>query len=302
MSQNQTKPRRGVLKRVLRIVGFCILAAVIILYLLLPAGFGAFASARHPSNVGNPPDGFEKVALTASDGVKLAAWYVPSKNGTAVVLVHGATTSREAVRPYARMLADHGFGVLAFDMRGHGESGGGGNAFGWEAVRDVGAAVAYLLKQDNVRAIGGLGTSLGGEVLLGSVSSYPGLKAVVSDGATHRSIDDYIALPSRRDLVHSWTTRVMYAAAGLFSGDVPPVTMVESITQAQDARFLFIAAGSEKDEIEYNTHFQETVGERAELWVVPGVGHISAFAGYPKEYEERVIAFLESALNGDRKQ
>ena len=57
-----------------------------------------------------------------------------------------------------------------FDFRGHGESSGEGNGFDWEGTRDVAAAVAYLQEQ-NISLIGGLRTSLGGEVLLGAASA-----------------------------------------------------------------------------------------------------------------------------------
>ena len=33
---------------------------------------------------------YQNVRLTTADGVQLAAWWIPSHNGTAVVLLHGA--------------------------------------------------------------------------------------------------------------------------------------------------------------------------------------------------------------------
>lgn len=196
----------------------------------------------------------------------------------------------------ASMLAGEGFGVLAIDLRGHGESGGEGNGFDWEGTRDVAAAVAYLQEQ-NISLIGGLGTSLGGEVLLGATSAQPGLKAIVSDGATHRSIDDYLVLSSRQNLLRSWTTRLMYASTGAFTGDPPPVTILDSVTAAQGTRLLLIAAGNEEQEIEYNTRFLEAAGDRTALWVVPGAEHTSAFGDHPAEYTAQITGFFGSAMN-----
>lgn len=118
--------------RIWKIIAFCLLLASIF-YLVIPMGFGWYASLRQPSSVGEPPEGFNNLTLTASYDVKLAAWYAPPKNGVAIILIHGATGSRENIRPYAHMLAGNGLGVLAFDLRGHGESGGGGNALGRHA-------------------------------------------------------------------------------------------------------------------------------------------------------------------------
>jgi pimeloyl-ACP methyl ester carboxylesterase len=128
------------------------------------------------------------IALTTDDQVMLAGWYKPPINGAAIILIHGAGGSREGMRPYAEMLAHHGYGVLALDLRGHGASTGLTNRFGWQGTHDVGAAVAFLQARDEVKMIGGLGSSLGSEVLLGAASEYPAMQAIAADGATTRSL------------------------------------------------------------------------------------------------------------------
>ncbi len=267
-----------------------------VLYLAIPIGFGWYASVRQPASVSNPPEGFSNIILTAKDGIKLRTWYKPPENGAVIILIHGATGSRENVRPYAHMLAENGFGVITFDLRGNGESGGDGNSFGWECNQDVGAVVEYLLKKDDINTIGGLGISLGGEILLGTISDYPEIKAVISDGATYRSTDDYTILSSSRNLLRSWTTRLMYASVQLFSEDKPPITMLNSIKQADNTDLLLIAAGNVSKEIEYNTYYKESAPDRTDLWIVPGVGHTGAYNQYQEEYEKRVIEFLKAHL------
>ena len=269
---------------------------IIALYLVFPAAMGVYATFRHPAKAGDPPDGFNSVTLTAADGVELAAWYAAPRNGAAIVLAHGATDCRENVRNYAEMLYREGFGVLAYDQRGHGESGGRGNALGWENTLDVGAATSFLEAQEDVSAIGAMGLSLGGEVLLGAASAYPGIRAIAADGATHRTIGDYLALTGRGNIFRSWTTRVMYATAGIVSGQEPPGAIVDSIGAAQDTAFLFIAAGNVPDESAYGTRFLEAAGARGELWTVPDVGHIQAFARYPEEYTEHIVGFFHETL------
>ena len=72
----------------------------------------------------------------------LSGWYVPSRNGAAVVLLHGAGSTRSAVLPHAVVLADDGFGVLLYDARGHGRSQGRAMDFGWYG--DLGVAAAQV--------------------------------------------------------------------------------------------------------------------------------------------------------------
>ena len=52
-----------------------------------------------------------------------------------VVVLHGSHGTRMDVIPYLRMLHDAGYGVLAYDARGHGRSSGQTNALGWKGGR-----------------------------------------------------------------------------------------------------------------------------------------------------------------------
>lgn len=273
-----------------------ILIIVCIIYIVSPIIIGWYATKRYPETIDEAPKGFDNLSLITSDGVKLSAWYAPSKNGAAIILLHGSTDSRNSTRKYATMLSNNGFGVLLFDMRGHGESGGNGNAYGWKGTIDVGAAIDFLKRQGDIKSIGGLGISMGGEVLLSSASTYPDIQAIISDGATSHSIDDYLILPSHQNLLRSWFTRVMYTSVQIFSRDHPPVKMLDSIIKTQDTKFLFIAAGNLDEEIEYNTCFYENAVQKSMLWIVPDVGHTGAFDSYPKEYEEKIISFYKRSL------
>ena len=266
-------------------------------YLLLPVGFGLFASIHQPDAVPDPPDGFDNITLTAADGVDIAAWTHESQNGASIILVHGSGGSRASVSGYARLLADNGYGVIAIDMRGHGESGGSANAFAWNAVQDIRAAADYLQNREDTASIGALGISLGGEVLLSASADLPCIQAIASDGATHRSTDDYISLPKNNSLVRSWTTRVMYSSVQFFTGQYPPdMTIADAVTSAQNTRFLFIAAGNVPDEIIYNTMFHETIKDRSSLWVADNAGHTQAYHLYPEDYVERITSFFDTVL------
>jgi len=244
--------------------------------------------------VGYPPQGFEEVTLQAEDGVELKAWHRPAKNGTAIILLHGASSSRESVRSYAEMLARHRYGVLMVDLRGHGESKGKINRLGWQGTLDVGAAVKFLEGRSEVQAMGGLGISMGAEVLLGAASQYPSITAIAADGATRRSVEELLALESERPLVRNFTARVMYATVRLFSGQKPPKPLLDSMIESGSTRFLFIAGGGNKLEVAFNEMFAEMLGSRADLWIAPEAEHVQAFRQYPAEYEQRVIAFFDS--------
>lgn len=283
--------------RILKILLIVVLIVLVLLYIGLPLGSALAVVAPDASAADQAPEGFTDVSLTTDDGIALAAWYAAPQNGIAVVMIHGAGSGRSSMRPYAEMLHADGYGVLALDLRGFGDSGGRINRLGWNGTRDVGAAVAFLRDQPDVTQIAGLGVSLGGEVLLGAVSSYPELAAIVTDGATFRSVGEYQALPNNRTLIRNFTTGARDFFVGLLSGDSPPAPPFwESIAAADATRFLFITAGDNAAEVEFNTQFQTIVGDRGTLWIVPSVGHTGGFNADPAAYRERVITFYTDAL------
>jgi pimeloyl-ACP methyl ester carboxylesterase len=278
----------------LKWIGILLLAVVLIFYLVVPAGFGIFVVLPIRASVGQPPQGFEEVTLWTEDSIELQAWHRPAANGGAIILLHGASSSRESVRSYAEMLARHGYGVLAVDLRGHGESKGKMNRLGWQGTLDVGAAVKFLEGRSEAQSIGGLGISLGAEVLLGAASQYPAIRAVAADGATRRSMEELLALESERPLVRNFTARVMYSTVRLLSGQIPPKPLLDSMIESESTRFLLIAGGGNKLEVAFNEMFAEKLGNRAALWIAPEAEHVQAFRQYPVEYEQRVIEFFGS--------
>ncbi len=282
--------------RVLRWIVILIVVVLVGLYIIMPVSFGVAAVLQHQSPVGAPPAGFEEITLTTGDGVNLQAWYSAPANGAAIVLVHGSGDSRENVRDYADLLARHSYGVLALDLRGHGESEGATNRLGWQGTLDVGAAVAFLQTQQDVDVIGGLGLSMGAETLLGAASEYPALEAIVAEGATHRCLAELLALESEQPLYRNFTPRVMFATVQLLSGEKPPSPLLDSMAAARNTSFYLIAGGGMDAEVAYNTLFANTVSDQAMLWIAPDSPHISALKLYPEEYEQRAIAFFDAKL------
>ena len=122
-------------------------------------------------------------------------WYIRSRNGAAVISFPGRASSQKR----AKLLARHGYGVLLFDRRGEGESQGDPNLFGWEGERDVHAAVRFLQGRPDVdpERIGGIGLSVGGEMMIAAAAESTALKAIVSEGASGRSVRDIVANPGR---------------------------------------------------------------------------------------------------------
>jgi pimeloyl-ACP methyl ester carboxylesterase len=241
------------------------------------------------------------VHFTTADGVMLWGWYVPPPEGKVVILRHGSGSTAAAVVPHARMLVDHGYGVLLADARGHGRSEGTAMDFGWHGDADTAAALDFLVGQPEVDVdrIAVLGMSMGGEEAIGAAGSDERIAAVVAEGATARTDQDKTWLID----AHGWRGRVQvglewlqYGFTELLSGSERPISLAEAAADASPRPILMITGGSVPDEGQAAAHVRETAGDNVSVWTVPGAGHIQGFAVSPEEWEQVVIGFLDQAL------
>ena len=168
-------------------------AALATFFVVLPVCLAIVAThkARSPVTATLGRD----MTLRTADGLSLAASYVPSRNGAAVIVFPGRTP---ATLRHARLLAAHGYGVLTLDRRGEGESEGELNLFGWNGEGDLRAALDFLSRRPDVERgrIAGIGLSVGGELLLQPAAHDQRLRAVVSEGAGVRSLAEHLQTPA----------------------------------------------------------------------------------------------------------
>jgi len=231
--------------------------------------------------------------VTIGDGQ--SAWYVPSRNGAAVLMSHGSGGSRERIVAHIRMLARHGYGVLALDNPGNGESEGHSNGFGDNAQPGLRAALDWLSQRADVdpRRIAAFGTSLGGEVLLEAAANDTRIRAVVSDGAARPSDSSDVGDVSGTERAMGWLT--MQAVRGV-SGMHPAPSLFGLIPRIAPRPVLLIAGGALEPEVLTNRRYRELGGPSVALWTVPGTGHTAGLRTHPAEYEHRTIAFLDGVV------
>jgi hypothetical protein len=235
---------------------------------------------------------FENVAFTTPDGLRLEGWYVPSKNGAAVISFPG----RRGPQKPAKLLAQHGYGVLLFDRRGEGESEGDPNLLGWQGTRDIEAAIAFLKARPEVddRRIGGLGLSVGGEMMLQEAAENDQLKAVVSEGAGMRSVREAVHLEGGAKVIATYVFGLVTLGAAVWTSNLPPPDLADlSAKITQPALFIHATPGQGGETL--SEQFYDAAKGPKEYWAAPG-GHTGAIDAAPQEYERRVIGFFDRAL------
>jgi hypothetical protein len=273
-----------------------LVAALSLAYVVFPVafsyGYTHIGRTEPPPELGIP---FESVSVRTSDGLDLAARYVPAKNRAAVVVFPGASAVAEA-----RMIASHGYGVLLLDPRGQG--GSEGDLVRWAGDRDLIAGATYLQGRQDVdpERIGGFGSSVGGEILLVAAAESTAFKAVVSEGAGFPLGD--AELPGVEGVLFAPTNLAMRAAATVFANHLPPPRIVDRIGAiAPRSVFLIYAEPGMGGEDVRQPKYFAAAGEPKRIWKVPGAGHTGGIDARPAEYERRVIGFLdETLLNGRR--
>jgi pimeloyl-ACP methyl ester carboxylesterase len=245
---------------------------------------------------------YRDVEFPATDGVRLSGWYVPSRNGAAIVLLHGAGSTRSNVLDHAAVLARHGYGVLLYDARGHGRSQGRAMDFGWFGDHDVGGAVSFLERQREVdrSRIAAVGLSMGGEQAIGAAASLSAISAVVAEGATVRVAGDKDWLSDEFGLRGQLTEsaeRLTYTFVDLLTSASPPVTLRSAVVAMRPRPVLLIAAGDEPDESLASRSIQRAAPATVQLWVAPNTSHTGALPTHAEEWEARVIDFLDRSLH-----
>ena len=247
------------------------------------------------------PAGYEDVAFRTADGATLSGWYLPSRNRAAVVLLHGAGSTRAGVLDEAALLARHGYGVLAYDARGHGRSDGPGTDLGWHGDADVAAAVSFVQGRSDVdpQRVGLLGLSMGAEQALGATDDGR-VRAVVAEGATGRTAQDKDGwLPGGvPGVVQRLLDRVTFGVADLLSSASPPQALSDAVRAADAVPVLLVVGGEVENERLAADDLVAAAPARVDVWEVPDAGHTQGLATAPGEYERRVVGFLDRHLLG----
>jgi fermentation-respiration switch protein FrsA (DUF1100 family) len=243
---------------------------------------------------------YEDVELQTSDGIELAAWYMPppEHNGAAIIYVHGLGHNRERMLEQAVTLYQHGYGALLLDLRNHGESGGDMTTLGYYEPLDVQAAVDFLLERPEVNSdqIGIVGESLGAVTAIRAAAQIPELKAVVAQ-SPFTSIEENVAAGVRQIAglpPFPFAPLVIYFGeqeTGLNIGQVRPI---EDITRIAP-RAVLLMHGQQDHLIspDNSQNLYDVAGEPKELVYFPEAAHSGMIGSDPTLWERSVVGFLD---------
>jgi fermentation-respiration switch protein FrsA (DUF1100 family) len=268
-----------------------------IIYLSAQGAHNYAHPARFQRQPGENPTAYgvdyQDITLKAEDGIELAAWYTEPQNDALILLAHGYGAARPPT-VYA-MLARNGYGVLTWDARAHGESGGDLCTWGYYEQLDVAAALDFARSQPGVEHIGALGHSMGAATLILAAADQPAIEALVADSA-FAAIEDLIPVVSPNPILKPFLVYFTERETGLKLDHVRPVDFISKISP----RPVFIIHGQLDLTVPFGsaTRLGAAALEPRDAWFEPGIGHVETFLAYPEMYESRVIGFFDYYLLG----
>ena len=244
---------------------------------------------------------YESVTLTTTDGVKLAAWYMPGANRAGVVVAHGAGSTRSDVLDQAAVLARNGYTLVLIDARGHGDSGGTAMDFGWYGDLDIVAGTAFLASRPEVDPgrIGVVGFSMGGEEAIGAAAADPRIRAVVAEGATARQSADKAWLSDAygwRGWLQEQVEKLQDGITDYLTEASTPTVLRSAVAHSPGTRLLLITAGNVDDEGHAASYIQAAARDRVTVWNVAGADHIGGYHTQSDDWQRRVVGFLDESL------
>jgi fermentation-respiration switch protein FrsA (DUF1100 family) len=234
---------------------------------------------------------YQDVELITEDNVKLSAWYTPPKNGAVILVAHGYGDKRS--EHYHALFASHGYGVIAWDFRAHGKSGGSFSSLGYYEVLDAKAALDFALAQPGVERIGAWGGSMGAVTMIRATAQYPEIEALVADSpfaTLEDEMDLRVPFPIMRSLIRFFAER----ESGVTVESVRPLDDIAHISP----RPIFLIQGMGDGMVPLNSaqRLYDAAGEPRQLWTENDVPHLNMYAFYKTRYTKQVIKFFDEYL------
>jgi fermentation-respiration switch protein FrsA (DUF1100 family) len=132
--------------------------------------------------------------------------------------------------------------------------------------------------------------------MLQTAAETDALKAVISEGAGIRSAREALLgrEPSQLLGLPQWLS--ITGATTVFSNHAPPPSLKELVGNIAPRPVFLIYAGHGQGGEELSVDYYEAAGEPKTLWEIPEASHTGGIEARPEEYEQRVIAFFDEAL------
>ena len=268
----------------------------------------AIQPVRHALDQTPISEGLDAEAVsfeTEDGGLTLRGFLLHGSRPSVIVLLHGLDSNcwRGWHRALARAYVKHGYNVLLFSLRGHGDSDSSPLGLAYEERHDVRGAVDWLVGQGfKPGAIGIHGTSYGAATALIATAYIPEIAAVVSDSA-FADFRDVLTGELERRIGRSsvlFRPALMLFMSRRFDVPLERISPLAAVPRIAPRPILFIHG--EADARIPPDHTRRLIAASrspdTESWFVPGAAHAQSFNVDRPHFLEKVFAFFDRYLDG----
>ncbi|MDA0798467.1 MAG: alpha/beta fold hydrolase [Chloroflexi bacterium] len=298
------------------IIGTVTLAALAVLYVgmswyivaqALKADVVEFA--YHPDELGLT---YEDVEFhpRGDESITLRGWWLPADDAVgSIIWVHGLDENRAEQLPMLRDLINEGFSILAFDLRGHGQSDIVPLGAGYKEPADVRGAIDFLLEEKNVASgkVLLMGRSFGAAIVLIAGVGEPAVVGVYADSPFASLEDLMIGEIEMRTPFPGWFASML--RPGIVKvADLRGIKLDEVRPEVAVAGYTDFGIGLAHCRADERIPFQHSVRIRFNsgpgIWfnLYPRCGHTEAYDDFAEQYVSTVTDYFIERLESPEVQ
>ncbi len=242
---------------------------------------------------------YQNISFFTTDGFLLRGWFLKSTESKGLIIyLHGIADSRHEHLEFMKNFIVHGFDVVMYDARAHGESEGHFCTFGAKEKWDVKSAIDFLTKENFIKTdtvIGLMGTSLGGAVTLQSLNLDDRIKFCITEASFSyfpSTLNDYrkkgffrITYPFRKII-----DKRIEKIGGFNLSEVNPKS---SLKKFNGRALLVHGKSDQKIYIKYHTELMESAqsaeslilnSDHNDIREIGGIGYINTLIRFADKY------------------
>jgi len=247
---------------------------------------------------------FEVVTTTTEDGLVLYGWFIPGKNGSAIMIQHGSPGGRQDGLYEAQLFNQAGYSVLLGSFRAHDECDGELISFGHYEQGDLRSWHIYMINRDDVdhKRIGLYGESMGGGTSILYAAGDRGVAAVATGSAfalTQEVVEKFIEfetdippalIPLLAKFIVFWAER----AVDFKAEDLDTESVIADISPVP----ILIIHGGSDDKIgpEVGRQLFAAAAEPKDLVWMEEAGHVNFEDFQPELYKRSLLDFFDEYL------
>ncbi len=240
----------------------------------------------------------EPIKVKMDDGSYIFGDFSENEEGKGIMIIaHGYTWNREGSLKYAQFFYKHGFSILIYDERGHGENKSKFTTMGYKEGKDIVNIVNYCReKYGNDLPIGLHGESMGGASVLEAMQYSPKVDFVIND-CGYSSLRKLLLHKMRQAHIPSffiYGSNIMLKMFFHFSmEDVIPMNEVKKsnipLLIIHGANDNFVPPDEAKE-------IYQARKENSEIHLIEGADHAQSYQVNPQAYEEICMSFIDKIL------